>query len=159
MDVGIQSPLQGHNHGSVRMNEASPQPTLPNTQQTDNFSNALKWSFDKRATRVSIVVGAQVGSVRPVAFQVIDRVNRPVAGRWSMKIAVCAAPFTFAGPSSDTVTVVDGSLVASPVANRVIEVVTDQTGSVVIEVDGAAGARHIYAWDAEPLASNDATWA
>lgn len=70
---------------------------------------------------------------RTVTIQTVDRVGQYKNGRFWFRLMFGTAPFTRS--SGMTITIVSAAANFSPVANEVIECLTDEDGSIELEID------------------------
>lgn len=98
--------------------------------------------IDNPLADLLITPEATTASPRKVAFQVRDRIDEPWPGRWWLLLAFGSAEFTLG--TGQTLTVVTGSGFELA-ADSVLLVLTDATGLAEVEIDAAAGNRHVTA--------------
>ncbi len=70
---------------------------------------------------------------RTVTIQRIDRVGQPQNGRFWFRLMFGTAPFTMSGGM--TITVLSAAASYFPVADQVLEALTDEDGTITVEVD------------------------
>lgn len=143
-----------------------PRSTLDELQSRDpaflQWANQLGELFDLHAKGVAITFGdegALAANKRRVTIKVVDRLTRDWGGISHLRLVV--GNNALGGPGgTQTVTVVTGTTVAAAVANQVVDVVTDNDGVVVIDIEvSGSGSRWVAAHIAGFVyVSEEMTW-
>lgn len=106
------------------------------------FAARVAGLIDTPIAHVLITPEAATASPREVGLQVRDRLDEPWADRWTLLVLIGTAAYAAGGTQTVTWTV--GSPV-EVIADEVYLVVTDSQGAAVLELDAAAGTRHVTA--------------
>lgn len=108
-----------------------------------------------------VTAATEVADVRRITLQLRDRQERAIARRMPVLVWIATAAGGAPSAAGNTVAVVDGFVLATPLAHGAYWLLTDGDGKVVfdVEITGAA-TRHVLAATAgEPRDSGPLNWA
>lgn len=132
----------------------------------EDWNSLLAWArslmhlLDRARRSVGISVGDEAANVRRFTIQVRNRARNPVAGVHLVRIWISASEHGAPG-GTQTLSLVTGTLFQTIASNQAVEILTDSTGKLVLDVTvTGAATRHIEAVViGEPDGSGEIAWA
>ncbi len=109
------------------------------------LNRALQEIGDDPTGVVTVEAGAEVANVRELTLQVRDRLGKPWPGRWLVWFFLSPTENGDPSASGNSVAVTTGTIFQAVIADAAYQVLTDEDGKIVVELDvSGTGTRWVH---------------